>query len=244
MPNRPKNSAPASRAAPADRRYYPLALDLRARRVVVLGGGQIATRKTAALLDTGARVIVISPAVSARLTRWAREGRIHLRRRRYRRGDLSGACLAIAATSMPEEHAKIAAEARRTATWLLVVDEPALCDFIAPAVITRGDLTMTISTNGRSPALARWLKSKLQGLIGEEYGRLTTLLGAIRSDLREAGHSPSARSAMIDRLMTSRLLAQLRHHDQAGVLRTVRRITGLTFVTVPRRAPQVRQRPD
>jgi precorrin-2 dehydrogenase/sirohydrochlorin ferrochelatase len=244
MPNRPKNSAPASRAALADRRYYPLALDLRDRRVVVIGGGRIATRKTAALLDTGARVIVISPTVSARLSRWAREGRIHLRRRRYRRGDLAGARLAIAATSTPEEHAKIAGEARLTSTWLNVVDEPALCDFIAPAVITRGDLTLTISTNGRSPALARWLKRKLQDVIGEEYGRLTSLLGAIRAALREAGHSPSARSAIIDRLMASRLLAQLRHHDQTGVLRTVRRITRLTSVTLPRRAPRVRQRPE
>ncbi len=209
----------------------------------MLGGGRVATRKTAALLDTGAHVIVISPVVSARLARWAREGRIHHRRRRYRYGDLNGACLAIAATSMPEEHVKIAVEARRTSTWLNVVDEPALCDFIAPAVITRGDLTLTISTNGRSPALARWLQRKLQGLIGEEYGRLTRLLGAIRSALREAGHSPSARSAMVDRLMTSRLLAQLRRHDRVGVLRTVRRITGLTSVTVPRRAPHVR-RPD
>jgi siroheme synthase-like protein len=182
--------------------------------------------------------------VSDRLARWAREGRISHRRRRYRRGDLNGACLAIAATSTPEEHEKIASEARRTSTWLNVVDEPALCDFIAPAVITRGDLTLTISTSGRSPALARWLKRKMQGVIGQEYGRLTSLLGTIRSALVEAGHPPSTRSAMVDRLMASRLLVQLRRRDQAGVLRTVRRITGLRSFTVSRRAPRSQRRPE
>lgn len=213
--------------------YYPLALDLRDRRVVVIGGGPVATRKTAALLKAGARLTVVSPTVSARLARWAREGRLLHRARRYRRGDLRGVCLAVAATSTPEEHKKIAVEARRTATWLNVVDEPALCDFIAPAVIRRGDLTIAISTGGTNPALARWLRRTLKDLIGEEYGRVTRLLGAVRVGLREAGYPPSARSRIVDRLMASALMARLRRGDRRGVLRTVRRITGLPTLTVP-----------
>ncbi len=222
----------------ADPRYYPLALDLRDRRVVVIGGGPVATRKAAELLKAGARLTVVSPTVSARLARWAREGRLLHRARCYRRGDLRGACLAVAATSTPDEHKKIAGEARRTATWLNVVDEPALCGFIAPAVIRRGDLTITISTGGKNPALARWLRRTLGNLIGEEYGRVTRLLGAVRVGLRDAGYPPSARSRIVDRLMASALLSQLRLHDRAGVLRTVRRITGLRNFTLSDRSPR------
>lgn len=220
----------------ADPRYYPLALDLRDRRVVVIGGGPVATRKAAELLKAGARLTVVSPTVSARLARWAREGRLRHRARAYRRGDLRGACLAVAATSMPEEHKKIAVEARGTATWLNVVDEPALCDFIAPAVIRRGDLTIAISTGGTNPALARRLKRTLGALIGEEYGRATRLLGAVRVGLREAGYPPSVRSRIVDRLMASALMTHLRRGDRQGVLRTVRRITGLPTLTIPRLA--------
>jgi len=220
----------------ADPRYYPLALDLRDRRVVVIGGGPVATRKAAELLKAGARLTVVSPTVSARLARWAREGRLRYRARGYRRGDLRGACLAVAATSMPEEHKKIAAEARGTATWLNVADEPALCDFIAPAVIRRGDLTIAISTGGTNPALARWLRRTLDDLIGEEYGRVTRLLGAVRVGLRKAGYPPAVRSRIVDRLMASALMTHLRRGDRQGVLRTVRRITGLPTLTIPRLA--------
>ena len=224
----------------ADPRYYPLVLDLRDRRVVVIGGGPVATRKAAELLKAGARLTVVSPTVSVRLARWARQGRLRHRARGYRRGDLRGACLAVAATSMPEEHKKIAVEARRTATWLNVVDEPALCDFIAPAVIRRGDLTIAISTGGTNPALARRLKRTLGHVIGEEYGRATRLLGAVRVSLREAGYPPSVRSRIVDRLMASALMTHLRRGDRQGVLRTVRRITGLPTLTIPRLAARSR----
>jgi precorrin-2 dehydrogenase/sirohydrochlorin ferrochelatase len=233
--NPSSGSEPGSPPVRADPRYYPLALDLRDRRVVVIGGGPVATRKAAELLKAGARLTVVSPTVSARLARWAREGRLLHRARGYRRGDLRGACLAVAATSMPEEHKKIAVEARGTATWLNVVDEPALCDFIAPAVIRRGDLTIAISTGGTNPALARRLKRTLEHLIGEEYGRATRLLGAVRVACGRRD-IPSVRSRIVDRLMASALMTHLRRGDRQGVLRTVRRITGLPTLTIPRLA--------
>lgn len=220
----------------ADPRYYPIALDLRNRLVVVIGGGPIATRKTGELVPAGAQITVISPEASPRLVRWAQDGRIQWRRRVYRPGDLKGAALAVAATSNPIEHQRIAAEARRRAVWLNVVDEPALCDFIAPAVVRRGDLTLTISTGGRNPALARALKPLLQQTIGDEYGRLTALLGVVRSALRAAGVPPQTRSRLVVRLLSSPLLTQLRRHDHPEILRTIRRLTGLARFSIPRRA--------
>lgn len=227
---------------PVESRYYPAVLNLRDRPVVVIGGGRVATRKVAELLPTGARVTVVSPTLSARLARWVREGRLRHRARAYRRGDLKGSRLAIAATSDPEEQVRIASEARGSATWVNVVDQPALCDVLAPAVMRRGDLTIMVSTGGRNPALARWVSRRLNTLVGEEYARLTRILAAVRTTLREVGVPPAKRRQTIDRLMAADLPALVRANDRDGMLRLIRRVTGLTTMSLsPRSAPQTRR---
>jgi precorrin-2 dehydrogenase/sirohydrochlorin ferrochelatase len=223
---------------PTEPRYYPAVLNLRDRSVVVIGGGLIATRKVAELLTTGARVTVISPTVSPRLARWVRDGRLRHRARSYRRGDLKGSRLAVAATSNPDEHTRIAQEARATSTWLNVVDRPEYCDFFAPAVVRRGDLTIAVSTSGRSPALARWLKARVEALVGREYGRLTSVLGAVRASLRTAGVPAPTRKRMVDRLMKADLLDCVRADDRREIVRLIRRVTGLETFTFPARSPR------
>jgi siroheme synthase-like protein len=208
-------------------------LNLKDRAVVVVGGGVIATRKVAELLEAGARVTVISPTVSPRVARWAREGRLRHRPRPYRRGDLTGSRLAIAATSDAGEQTRIAKDAKTTLTWVNVVDQPELCDFVAPAVLRRGDLTIAVSTGGRNPALARWLKQQLAASVGPEYGRLTTLLAAVRLALRDHGAPPLTRRRMVDRLMAAGLLARVRANDRRGIVRLIRRVTDLSTFTLP-----------
>lgn len=217
-------------------------LNLRDCAVVVIGGGRIATRKVGELLLTGARVTVISPMLSARLARWVRDGRIRHCARAYRRGDLKGSRLAIAATSDPHEQARIAAEARRTATWVNVVDQPTLCDFIAPAGFRRGDLTITVSTNGQSPALARWVKQRVQTVVGPEYARLTTLLAMVRARLRANGTSPTTRRRMTDQLMAADLPALIRANDRQGITRLIQRVTGLAPLASSARFTRPRRR--
>jgi siroheme synthase-like protein len=218
-------------------------LTLRNCAVVVIGGGRIATRKVTDLMATGANVTVISPTLSARLQRWVREGRLRHRARAYRRGDLKGSRLAIAATPDPREQARIAAEARTTATWVNVVDQPALCDFLAPAVFRRGDLTITVSTDGRNPALARWVKHRLATLVGPEYARVTDLIATLRSELRTAGVPPSVRRRMTDRLMTADLPALVRANDRQGIVRLIRRVTGLATLAASLRIADAGRRP-
>lgn len=211
--------------------------------VVVIGGGRIATRKVADLVATGAKVTLISPTLSAPLRRWVREGRLRHRARRYRRGDLKGSRLAIAATSDPREQARIAADARATATWVNVVDQPARCDFLAPAVFRRGDLTVAVSTDGANPALARWVKHRLAGLVGPEYARLTALLAAIRAALRTAGVPPGARRRMTDRLLAADLPALIRANDRPAMVRLIRRVTGLTTLAASAQPARAHRHP-
>jgi precorrin-2 dehydrogenase/sirohydrochlorin ferrochelatase len=141
--------------------------------------------------------------------------------------------LAIAATSDPGEQTRIAREAQTTLTWVNVVDQPEVCDFVAPAVVRRGDLTIAVSTGGRNPALARWVKQQLAASVGPEYGRLTTLLAAVRRRLRDHGVPPLTRRRMVDRLMAAGLLARVRAHDRRGIARLIRRVTGLSTFTLP-----------
>ena len=141
---------------------HPIVVTLNQVPVTVVGAGAVAERKIKTLLEGGARVTVVSPAATPPVEAWAAEGRLTLKRRPYRAGDLKGARLAYAATSLPEVNRAVRVEALAEGVWLNVVDRPDLCDFITPAIVRRGDLTIAISTNGRAPALARQIRENLE----------------------------------------------------------------------------------
>jgi uroporphyrin-III C-methyltransferase/precorrin-2 dehydrogenase/sirohydrochlorin ferrochelatase len=187
----------------ADRRRswpHPIFLDLGGQPVVVIGGGTVAERKIETLLESGARITVVSPKVTGPIARQAGEGRITLRPRRYQTGDLQGFRLAYAATSDPEVNQAVRDEARDSGIWLNTIDQPALCDFITPAMVRRGDLTIAISTNGRCPALARQIREDLERQYGPEYAEEVEHLGRIRDREKAAAGLASDRGSAGDRI--------------------------------------------
>lgn len=170
--------------------YYPVFLRLEGRRCVVVGGGVVAQGKVAGLLECGASVAVVSPDLTPALAQLAREGRIAWEARPYRRGDLAGAFLAIAATDEPGVNQEVAREAEERGVLLNVVDVPSLCTFIAPAVVRRGPVTVAISTGGLSPALARRLRRAMEddGSCGcLAWADMAPLVAEVRQDLRRQG---------------------------------------------------------
>ena len=172
---------------------HPIFLDLAGQPVVVIGGGTVAERKIETLLESGARITVVSPEATNLIAARAEEGRITLRRRRYRTGDLAGFRLAYAATSDPEVNRAVRDEAQDSGIWLNAIDQPALCDFITPAIVRRGELTLAISTNGRCPALARRIREDLERRYGPEYTEEVERLGWIRDcEKAEAGTAAPA----------------------------------------------------
>jgi len=119
--------------------YYPLSLDMTERRCLVVGGGPVAERKVAGLLDAGARLTVVSPAATDRLRDWARTERIRLRLREYAAGDLAGHSVVFVATDAGRVNAEVARDARAAGVLINAADDPAHCDFILPAGLRRGD---------------------------------------------------------------------------------------------------------
>ena len=167
--------------------YFPVFLDVRRKKCVVIGGGQVAFRKIRTLLDCGASVTVISPVLHPDLSELANKKSIQVIRRSYKSRDLKGAFIVIAATGTKETNRKVAKEAGRVGALVNVVDDPEPSDFIVPSVVRRGDLAIAISTGGMSPALARKIRTRLEDSFGEEYALLVSLVEEVRSTLRRKG---------------------------------------------------------
>lgn len=171
-------------------RYYPVNLDVKGQKVIIVGGGAVAARKARRLLSAQARVTVIAPRLDDRLAELASGGALGHLAREYRPGDLQDALLVFAATDAPEVNLAVAAEARERGILVDVIDAPAESSFTTPAVLERGDLLVTVSTAGASPALSRRIVEQLQAQFGPEYAEAVTLLKALREKiLTEKGAS-------------------------------------------------------
>lgn len=174
--------------------YYPAFLDVRKRKCVIFGGGEIAEQKVKFLLECGANVTVFSPEITTSLEALAQEGRIAWKKRKFITGDLLGAFLAIVAdTSDSSINNNVAAEAEQMNVVLNVVDITHLCTFIAPAVVKRGDITIAISTGGASPALARKFREELYQNSVLKYADLAPLLSWGKDGVKEARHKGTSR---------------------------------------------------
>jgi precorrin-2 dehydrogenase/sirohydrochlorin ferrochelatase len=165
---------------------YPVNLVLDGRPCLVVGGGKIALRKVEGLLACGGRVRVVAPAVVPELL--ALES-VAVDQRPWRADDVEGMWLVIAATDDPEVNRAVYDAGQRSGVWVNGADDPANCSFTLPSVVRRGDLQIAVSTGGRSPALATWLRRRLEGQIGPEYSTLLDLLAAERDTLKAAGRS-------------------------------------------------------
>ena len=200
----PASFAPVSQVPMQyDRAYYPVFLDLRGRGCVVIGGGPVAERKVMGALGAGARVTVVSPDVTEPLARLAESGRIDLMRREFRKGDLTGADLAFAATDRADVNREVAAEAGAERVLLNSASESEPGDFILPSVIRRGAVHVALSTGGASPAYARMLRERLEEVLGPEHEALVEFLGELRPRVMARFRDDAARRrAVWDRIVT------------------------------------------
>ena len=219
----PTMTPPAPSAlSPAERHWYPVYLDLRGRRVLVVGAGSVAARKIDGLTHGGAAVTVVAPDAVAAISE---RDDVLWRRRPYRQGDVAGYRLAIACTGKPEVDAQVFADGEASGVWVNSADDIDHCSFILPAVARRGPLSVAVSTQGISPALASWLRDRFGGEIDDGVEELARLLAAARAELRAAAGSSEHqgwREALDDGLLDA-----VRAGDSAWAQRRLRAALGL-----------------
>ena len=182
-----QNSAKSDEAGGAETPYYPVMLHVQGRRCMVVGGGEVALRRVKALMEHDAHVEVISPELCPELSQLAAAGAIKATLRDYESGDLQGAFVAVAATADGTTNRQVAEEAMKRGVLVNVVDTPELCSFIIPSCLRRGAVAIAVSTGGKSPALARRIRTELEPSFGHEYGPLASMVEEVRSELRQRG---------------------------------------------------------
>jgi len=198
-------------------RYYPVNLDIRNRNCLVVGGGDVGTRKVMTLLDCGAMVIVVSPAVTEKIEELSNKGLIKLEKRGFKPTDLDQMFLVIGATDNPELNRQIHAGAERLGMLCNIADRPEVCNFILPAIVNRGDLIIAISTSGKSPAFAKKMRKDLEKKFGTEYAEFLTLMGGIRTKLLSEDHEPEAHKHLFENLIKRDVVNLIKQGDIAAI---------------------------
>lgn len=211
--------------------YYPLCADLAGRRCLVVGGGAVAQRKVAGWLGYGADVLVVSPSLTPWLAACARQGRLRHRARTFRKSDLRGAWLAVAASDDRQANRRVFEAATRARIFANVVDQPALCSFIAPAIARRGPLTVAVSTSGLSPSLAQRLRDEAAARLGKDAVPMLRLLGSLRGQAKRRLPTAERRKRYFRSLVRGRVFRLVR----AGHIGAARR---LALVLLARQAQE------
>ncbi len=197
--------------------YYPMMVDLTGRRCLVVGGGRVAERKIGLLIECGATVEVVSPTATQKIVEWASREAIRLARRPVRPTDLAHAFVVFVATDDAQVNQKVAEDVRRAGGLVNVADAPAACNFLVPAVVRHGELTIAISTGGGSPALAKRLRQRLEATIGPEYNAFLAALRELRAQAQRTISDPVERQAIYRRAVDSDLFDHAVRGDDVGV---------------------------
>ncbi|HCG91872.1 MAG TPA: siroheme synthase [Dehalococcoidia bacterium] len=164
--------------------YYPVYLNLKGKKVLIIGGGEIAAGKVPALQESEATIEIISPIVTDAIKEYAASGAVKWTEREYIKGDLDGVFVCIAATNVRKVNQMIFDEADEKAVLLNVVDDTPFCSFIAPAIVKKGPVTLAISTGGVSPALARKFRESLTVDPVLDWSNLSEVLSKARNEVK------------------------------------------------------------
>ena len=190
---------------------YPVCLHIAGQLCTVIGGGAVAERKVLSLLEAEAQVRVISPDVTEALADLSATGKIEWLPRGYCQGDLAGALLVFAATDNRAVQAAVVDDAQQAGQLMNIADAPEQCSFHVPALVRRGDLALTVSTNGKSPALAAKIRKQLAEDFGEEYASLLKLTARIREHILATYTDGNERKLLFQNILQGDILLWIKN---------------------------------
>lgn len=182
--------------------YFPIFIDLRKFNPLVVGGGEVAYRKVKTLVEFNATPKVIAPEVKRELKELIEQYKLEYEPRKYRKGDLEGFDLVFVATDDPTIDALIKEEADETGAIVNFADKPEMCNFIVPSIVRRGDLTISISTQGKAPFLARYIRELLEKKIPKNFKDFVDIAVYFRSKLMEKRISGKLKETIIDEFLS------------------------------------------
>lgn len=184
---------------------YPIFLLLKDQKCLVVGGGLVAERKVASLLECGAKVKVVAPKITLQLKEWFLEGDIEYYEGIYDSSCLDdlepGKSLVFVATNDPEVNYQVYVESKNKGLLVNVVDDPEHCSFFVPSIMRRGSLCIATSTEGKSPLLARKIREKLEKDFGPEYEEFLDILGEYRQKIIEKVPDEARRREIFKKLI-------------------------------------------
>lgn len=191
---------------------YPVLLDLRGRKALVVGGGKVALRKAQSLADAGAHVRVVSPEF---INEFHEDKRLMCIEHPYHPRDCFHVNIVVAATDNDSVNLRVANDSRSAGALVNVVDRPSMCDFIVPAVLERGNLKIAISTSGAAPSLARKIRQRLEREFGPEYEVYLDEMARVRDRYKSQDLEPEVRRQIFERLSEDDIIAAAREGPEA-----------------------------
>jgi precorrin-2 dehydrogenase / sirohydrochlorin ferrochelatase len=210
-------------------KYYPVNLDMTNKRCVVVGGGDVAERKVERLLECGAQVTVVSKSLTPALKARKKTGQMDHIDRDYEDQALDGAFMVIGATNRNDVNERVSKEAMARGLLVNIVDDPDRCNFILPSLVQQGDLSIAISTGGKSPALAKKLRKELEKQYGPEYQTLLVIMGILRKRILAGDQRAADNKAVFEDLVHSDILQAIREKDRGRVNTIIHDLTGISM---------------
>jgi len=207
-------------------KYYPVYIDISKSKCVVVGGGEVAERKVKRLLECDADVVVVGNGLTPKLEAMKNDGSISHIPDNYQSDYIEGARLVIGATNSDEINKRIYRDSRKRGILVNIVDDPAKCDFIVPSVLQQGDLSIAISTGGKSPSLARNLREELEQRYGHEYEILLNIMGNIREKIIARGEPSGENKKLFESVLNSDILQHIRKKNWDKVRKIIHNLVG------------------
>ena len=195
---------------------FPLFISLEHRTVLVVGGGSVATRKVRSIIESGAKVQVVSPVLSPKLTQWVSQKLISHESRNYSAGEAANYWLSVAATNDARVNAQVASDAKSADALVNVTDEPNLGNITFASIVDRAPLQIAISTGGHSPILARLVRARIAAFIPNSYGALAKLAGDYRQHIKERFQTLAERRRFWESVLTGPIAQRMLKGDTDG----------------------------
>ena len=205
-------------------KYYPINLNLENKQCLVIGAGVVAERKIKRLLEYGVNVTVVSPNFSRGINMLAKKDRIRLIQRRVNLKDIRGKFLVISAAGERRVNSLVSKYCKESNILVNVVDSPSECNFILPSVVKRGNLTISISTEGISPALAKKIRQDLGEKFGTEYEKLLKIMKKIRPEALKKIKDDKKRKVFFEKAVKANVLNLLKENKQKEAKKRIERL--------------------